>query len=500
MSNRVPTVALISLQNTYIDFGIRYTAAACRRAGYNVHVLWITREPTDPFDERHCNAIARWLNDRVVDLVGIGLMSVHVGRATALTRTIRETVGVPVVWGGVHAIGDPESCLQVADFVCAGDGEDSFVELASRVAMNKDGTGIANIWLNKDGDVIRTPRKLITDLDSLPPPDYELDTHWTLADHRIDPLKEDVLRGGIPWILKRHHVISSRGCPHACSYCYNTALKRFFGDRHYLRIRSVDNLMTEINDILAKYPFIELISIMDDSFLFKPAGWIEKFCREFKKTGRTFGLLVHPNTLTRDRLELLIDAGLVGFQMGLQSGSERISKGIYNRSESVTDFIRTARLLDEYMDRLQARTIDVIVDNPYETEADQEETIRVLAGLKKPFHIQIFSLTLYPETDLYRRMIAERRPIPLEMLPENKEYLKFKPTFLNRLTWMTHSTPQSIILFFLNHRKAWWGKVLFETYYHGLEKGLRLGLRKVKHAVISLLAICIRERKPYEKS
>ncbi|MBN1551074.1 B12-binding domain-containing radical SAM protein [bacterium] len=487
MTNHIPTVALISLQNTYIDFGIRYIASSCRKAGLNVHVLWITREPTDPFDRNSCDAIARWLEEKEVDLVGIGLMSVHVNRASLLTQTIQTKTRIPVIWGGVHAIVDPVSCLNIADYVCTGDGELSFVELASRLAAKNEPEGIDNIWFQRNGEILRTPRRQISDLDSFPPPDYELNTHWTLRDQSVFPLDEHILRNGIPWILKRHHTISSRGCPHACSYCYNTALKRFFGDEHYLRIRSVDKLMSEINGIIEQYPFIETISIMDDSFLFKPDGWLEEFSAKFKKTGRTFGLLVHPKTLTRDRIDMLIDAGLIGFQMGLQSGSERISRGIYNRSESVDDFIQTTRLLDEYMDRLHARTIDVIVDNPYETDEDQEETIKVLSGIKKPFHIQLFSLTLYPETDLYRRMVAEKKPIPAEMLPENKEYLKFKPTLMNRLIWMTHSTSRSTVLFFMRNRKTWWGKFLFEIYYHCWEKGLRIGLRKVKHILREFL-------------
>jgi radical SAM superfamily enzyme YgiQ (UPF0313 family) len=487
--SHTPSIVLISLQNTFIDFGIRYISSSCVQAGLDVQILWITREPGDPVGEKQIDDVIAWLQTHPVDLVGISVMSVHFSRAAMITKAVQSRMKIPVVWGGVHPITDPEECLDIADFVCPGDGEISIRVLAERLINKETLTGIENIWFKENGTIRKSRRKLIQDIESLPPPDYDLGHQWYLdPDDGVIPLTKSILKNGIPWKLGRHHLISSRGCPFKCSYCYNTALFRIFGDDHCLRIRSVDNLMMEINAIVKAYPFLDVISIMDDSFLFKPRGWIEEFCRQFKKTGKKFGLLVHPKTLNPERIEMLIDAGLIGFQMGLQSGSERISRGLYNRSESVEEFIKTANMLDAYMDRLQARTYDVIVDNPYETDEDQEATIRVLASLKKPFHIQVFSLTLYPDTDLYRKMKADNMTPPEDMLPENKEYLKFKPTLLNRLIWLTHCTPEKVILFFLEHRDRLWGRILFTAYYYGWEKSLRLMLRKTKHTLLAAVS------------
>jgi anaerobic magnesium-protoporphyrin IX monomethyl ester cyclase len=481
---RAPRFALISLQNSFIDFGVRYVAAACRASGIDVEVLFCLREPENFESESERFVVSDWLREGNFDAAGLSLMSLHYSRAAKLTETIRAKTSLPVLWGGVHAVIKPEQCLEWADFICAGDGEESVPLFLKNLAAGNFNAPIDNIWRREDGKFIETPRKLVENLDSIPQPDFALDHHWILRNCRIEKLTEPTMKTGFPWNLGRHYIISSRGCPYDCAYCCNTALKRVLGEKLSLRIRSVANLMSEIHFLLERYPFARAFAIMDDSFFFKPKGWVEEFCSEFKKTGAYFGVLFHPRTVQRERIKMLIDAGLIGVQMGLQSGSERISKSVFNRPETVDEFVKATKILDEFSDRFWARTYDVISDNPFETEEDQEQTIRILASLKKPFNLDVFSLTLYPGTQLYDRAVEERRISEEDTGFVDKNFITAKPTILNRLTWLTHDNPSSIVLFFLNHRKTWWGRLLFEAYYHGWEKGIRLILRLIKHKVL----------------
>jgi radical SAM superfamily enzyme YgiQ (UPF0313 family) len=485
--SRQPSIALISLQNSFIDFGVRYTAAACRRLGMRVEVLWILREPEEFMSNADREIVSSWIREGQFDMAGIGLMSLVFSRAAKLTRNIQKNAGVPVIWGGIQPILAPEKCLEWADYVCAGDSEESVPELLRRIAEGEPVGSIDNIWYHKDSQLIDTGQHVVSDMDSVAHPDYELDHHWIFENRAVTKLTVDRMRKTMPWGYGRHYVISSRGCPYHCTYCINSALQRLMGEKHFMRIRSVNNVMEEIDFVCETFPFLDVFAIMDDSFFFKPKGWIEEFCDRFKKTGKQFGCLMHPKTVSREQVSRLIDAGLIGIQMGLQSGSEFTSQQIFNRPEPVSEFVRATQVLDEFVDRIQARTYDVIVDNPFETEEDQAETIRILAACKKPFLLDLFSLTLYPGSELFERAKAEGKIDDPAMVQEDKNFLKIKPTMLNRLTWMTHTTPENVILFFLDNRKTWWGRTLFALYYHFWENGLRLLLRHTKRAVFSFL-------------
>jgi len=87
--------------------------------------------------------------------------------------------------------------------------------------------------------------------------------------------------------------------------------------------------------------------------------------------------------------------------VGIQTGSDRINT-IYNRGIRNADVLEAAALINSHAGRLHP-IYDVIVDNPYETTADRIDTVKLLMHLKKPFTIQVFSLTMFPGTELHER-------------------------------------------------------------------------------------------------
>ena len=138
-------LALISLQNTFIDFGVRYVASAVKKAGYQVEVLWICQDPEKPLLSSSVDAIVQWIRSRDFDLVGIGVMSIHYSRAVSLTIEIQKRTKTPVIWGGIHPILALEKCLQTADYVCTGDGEDAVPLLLKALSEGVKEPEISNI-------------------------------------------------------------------------------------------------------------------------------------------------------------------------------------------------------------------------------------------------------------------------------------------------------------------------------------------------------------------
>ncbi len=480
-------LALISLQNSYTDLGLRTISAACRSNGIPTAILWLNREPNQPLSQLELTGLVKWVRQTGCIAVGMNVMSVHLLVAKQITHFIKRHTQTKVIWGGIHAILKPEECLDDADFVCVGEGEETIEHLIFSISQDSIPDNLPNFYYRKGKKLVRNERLIVHDLDKLPIIDHSLKNHWIMTSSGIKCATEALLSKGFPYNHGRHILMTSRGCPYSCTYCCSPALRCLFGNEWVNRFRSVDSVMKEIHEVLESTPIVDTFAIMDDSFFFKPKGWIENFCCEFKNTGAYFGVLLHPKTVKQKHMEMLVDAGLIGIQMGLQSGSERISREIFNRAETLDDFKKAAAILDNFTSVLQSRTYDVIVDNPYESDEDIIETIRVLMSLKKPFNIDLFSLTLYPGTYLYNQYKEQEKPIPASLDYKNKDFINHNPTALNRLIRLTHSNPSWLIGFLLRLYKKSYGKWLIIGIDTCWEKGIRVILRFVKrHLLYSL--------------
>ena len=94
-----------------------------------------------------------------------------------------------------------------------------------------------------------------------------------------------------------------------------------------------------------------------------------------------------------------------GFALiGLQTGSERTLRDVYQRKHSQKAFLNCAQLLDE--NDIPA-IYDIIVDNPYETTADTKETVEVISELPSTAYLSLASLTFYKYAGLYDKAKAD---------------------------------------------------------------------------------------------
>ncbi len=100
------------------------------------------------------------------DVAGFSLMTNHFNHARHVTEAIHHHLDMPVIWGGTHPTVRPEECLEVADAVCIGEGEETMLDVMDLVVEGKEFAGIDNLWI-RGGE--RPPlRPLISDLDALP--------------------------------------------------------------------------------------------------------------------------------------------------------------------------------------------------------------------------------------------------------------------------------------------------------------------------------------------
>lgn len=409
-------IVLVSPYPDITSFGLRTISAHLRRHGHRTRLVFMP----DPWGDDLRYGVKRY-DDRVLDelvalcrdadLVGITLMTNFFDGAVQITGRLKSAgVAAPVVWGGVHPTIRPEESLEHADIVCVGDGEDALLELADRMAAGTQHTATANLWFRTPGGTVCNPvRPLQRDLDAYPVPDYSGEDHHVLVEGHIVPLDGPVLRrflenGTVSRYLGKigYQTMTGRGCPHKCTYCINDAIKTIYGAEGYLRWRSTDHVMQELLWVKEHLPYVGFVWISDDAFFARSPASLEAFCRAYKeRIGLPFTCLASPLTVTAEKMAMLVDAGLVYVQMGIQSGSAKI-QALFNRTAMSNERVMKAiRVINRHKDRMYPPSYDFILDVPYETDQDVIESLRLIAGIPKPFRLQPFALVLYPGTKLH---------------------------------------------------------------------------------------------------
>jgi radical SAM superfamily enzyme YgiQ (UPF0313 family) len=205
-----------------------------------------------------------------------------------------------------------------------------------------------------------------------------------------------------------YQTMTSRGCPHQCSYCINSTLRGMYHGQKYVRFRSVDAVIEECTSILRRFPFVDYMWFSDDVFFARPQRDLERFATLYsERVGLPFYLLASPVTLTEDKYKPLIDAGLHTVQMGIETGSASTQQVFHRERMSNDKVLRAAEIIARHADQTQTPYYDIIIDVPWEDDRNRRETLDLVSRLPKPFKLQLFSLVLYPATVAYDRACDE---------------------------------------------------------------------------------------------
>jgi radical SAM superfamily enzyme YgiQ (UPF0313 family) len=283
--------------------------------------------------------------------------------------------------------------------------------LVNKLAAGENYLDTPNMAFKVNGShVINQVLPPFADLDSLPYYDYTLDNQF-LLDGELRPLTMDMVKEltrQYPFYVPTAYFLTSRGCPHECSYCNNCKYVAMFG-KNIIRFYSVDRVLDEIKHTLATLPFIEFIVFGDDDFLARPQKQLEAFAARYKKEiGLPFGAAGSARTYKTKKMEILLNHGLVAFNLGIQSGSQRVIDEVYNRKISLAQVSKAIKEISPYNDARGLITIvDFIIDNPYETKDDIIKTYNFLLDLPPSFKPNLFFLSFYPGTPIYQRAIKD---------------------------------------------------------------------------------------------
>jgi tRNA A37 methylthiotransferase MiaB len=259
--------------------GLAYLAASLRKNG---HEVWILDGQTGkkksipippdlsylrdfyPFDDRSpfklysgyyhfgmgWEEIRKKIEASKADVFGISSnFTPYHEEALKIARIIKEWDEKKiVVMGGAHASCDPEGVLKSpwVDYVVMGEGEIRFPLLLEAVEKGSI-EEIDGIGFRKNGEVRINPLEtFVQDLDHLPHPARDL---LDLDRYRMRKKRSTM-------------IITSRGCPHQCTYCSTHLV---MGDS--FRKRPPETILQEMVECRNRYG-IEVFDVEDDNFTY----------------------------------------------------------------------------------------------------------------------------------------------------------------------------------------------------------------------------------------
>ncbi len=358
--------------------GIASLIACLRQGGHDCCFLHLTGDVAD-------DQFAAFIQREQPGVVAFSLTTnafPHVSRLASLAKQKAQALNV---CGGVHATLCPDEVIALSDVdaVCIGEGEGALLDLCNALDAGGDIAGIPNLWVKRDGEIQRNPvRPLIEELDSLPFPDRQ-----------VFPFEHSFDLG----FMKRGVFMASRGCPYNCTYCCSPAVKRLYGGRKYIRFRSPNSLIEEVERVTRDFPQAEY-HVFHDDLLPMDKGWFAGFTRLYSQRVKLpFEMNCHPGLMDRDIARMAGEAGCSLIRFGIESGNEHIRRKVLERHIGDRGIIEAFACCDEA--GIQTLSYNMI-GLPHETRGQMLDTVRLNARVRPAVaHVSVFYP--YPGTKAY---------------------------------------------------------------------------------------------------
>jgi anaerobic magnesium-protoporphyrin IX monomethyl ester cyclase len=332
--------------------GILSIAACLEKASHAVRIIDLNASEED-FHEK-------MIED--ADIVGITATTPLIKEAWRIMKMIRAK-NIPVVLGGPHPSALPEESLKEgADIVVRGEGEETLTELLEKWPSLE---GIKGISYLKNGEVVHEdPRPLLQNLDILPFPAFHLLEHIE---------KYTTPQPVLTKPMKTLTIISSRGCPYNCTYCYKGVFGRTW------RAHSAEYVADLWQHLYEKYK-VEMIGVEDDNFNMDPER-VRKICRMLKerniKTLWTTAQGLRADRIDKDLLSLMKETGFMRTGFGIEAGSQEM----INKIDKSLDLKRVKESI-RYCKELGIESIGYFMLGNYgENKKTMEQTIRLACEL-----------------------------------------------------------------------------------------------------------------------
>jgi anaerobic magnesium-protoporphyrin IX monomethyl ester cyclase len=335
--------------------------------------------------------------------LGISMLTgPHIGSAIRVSRAVKRLhPDLPIVFGGWHASLATEQTLRedFVDAVVRGQGELTLLELVQRIATGQDWHGVRGLSFKEDGKIIHEPERPVSNINDLPAPAY----------HLADPGVYEAASG-----TRQLAYTTSVGCPYQCNYCTDQVFyKRRFNA--YRAERVVDDLTT----LVPRYN-IEDVPLFDSNFLVDRKRAVA-IAQGIIASGIKFRWDFQTSTdfvakMSDEDICLLAESGVYHIGFGTESASQEVLNLMNKRFQHVDQMVETARKTDLAGIHV---VFNIILGYPGETEADRQQTFRIMSDIAKEYWNVSFSpniFTPYPGIPIWPQLkeLGVREPQSLE--------------------------------------------------------------------------------------
>lgn len=416
-----------------------------RQKNYNIHIIdfWVNSVSLADF--------LKIIDQLSAELVVISIDSPASEAGMRLCRTIKKHRDILIVAVGSDVTERYQVYLDlndIFDVIIRGEYELEVGVLMQQLNAVDDIGHIKEYYRNHRSK----DRVLVDNLDDLP------SLEWNKQELEMYPyiyplrLGRRILSG---------YVSTSRGCPHACTFCSPT-VRKSYGRKLRLRtaVRVVDDM-----ERLGKLG-VNVISFEDDDFTLSKEH-ILSVCKEIQKRRLNIKWTCHARVdeVTPELLKIMKAAGCALLLFGIESGSYKIINTLHKLSSKV-NWREKAKYACQAARKIGIATCAMfIVGSPEESEQDVEDSIQ-LAYAMRPDLIKVHFFTLYPGSTDYERYRNEEKsshhylkPIVnlshMEDAELKKVQLKFYKKFLFRFAFILSHIYYYLPFYLSNWPRSW---------------------------------------------
>ena len=360
---------------SFPPLGIAYIGAILKKHGFNVELL----------DSLALNLTVKQIKEAIkkskADIVGITAMTQTLPGVYYVGKIVKEILpNSLLIIGGPHMMTYPRETMthEFFDVGVIGEGEHTMLEIVKKYSQNEDILDILGTVIRTGKNIkINAPRPFIQDLDQIPFPARELLPYKVYKSvDGLHPLTT---------------MMTSRGCPYKCAMCH----KGIWGNK--LRFRSAENVVEEILLCVEKFKIKE-IYMYDDTFTINKKRTLE-ICRQAReeKIDIRWDIVTRVNTVDRDIIEALHEAGCRKIRFGVESGEQRI---LDRMKKGIT--LEQARKAFKICHEIGMEThAYFMIGYPGETKSTVEKTINFAIELD-PKWVSFNITVAYPGTELFK--------------------------------------------------------------------------------------------------
>jgi|GEM_PF-3523542 len=446
-------IVLLSLYDEVYNTSIHTLSNYLQRKGIVPLSVSILADESGVYTKESYQTLSQLLKKTNAKTIGISVTTDLLNESRNAIQAVREATDSTIIAGGCHATLDPQSTLKAgADIACVGDGEIFLEHYLQGDPIDNLHGAVFRDTTEKTHTNPPVPVKIALD-DTSPLAIFDPHSVAILPDGTLKRMSEELAIKFGTYLISQcsYRIMTLRDCPYNCSYCSNKALKAVYGNqRNVVRHlhRTDDSILDELQRVRRDFPACTLIRWGDDDFFRSPMSWFENFMPRYQKQcGLVFSCLASPQTITAEKVRLLMEYGMKDLNIGIQSATEWVRRDLYNRKS------QTDASIDQMLDTLAPFahqmnvSFDFILDNDlYETENELVDGVILVARmgirLGRHFSISPHSLSLFPNTDLFTRM---HRDFPEEAPTYvGRKFIPVNPTFFNRAIVNTPLFPMDL--------------------------------------------------------